>query len=146
MGDPSLELKVITLNINEGHNQKLMEQCQILKEYAQYVEKVRRHTKEMELSEAVEQAIKECLQEGILVDFLRRNKSEVIAMSIFEYDKDKEEKKLRKAEYEYGYDSGYEAGFEKVVRSMIADKVSVEKIKQYTGYTAEKIREIENGK
>ena len=51
-----------------------MEQCQILKEYAQYVEKVRRHTKEMELSEAVEQAIKECLQEGILVDFLRRNK------------------------------------------------------------------------
>ena len=146
MGDPSLELKVITLNINEGHNQKLMEQCQILKEYAQYVEKVRRHTKEMELSEAVEQAIKECLQEGILVDFLRRNKSEVIAMSIFEYDKDKEEKKLRKAEYEYGYDSGYEAGFEKVVRSMIADKVSVEKIKQYTGYTAEKIREIENRK
>lgn len=146
MRDPSLELKVITLNINEGHNQKLMEQCQILKEYAQYVEKVRRHTKEMELSEAVEQAIKECLQEGILVDFLRRNKSEVIAMSIFEYDKDKEEKKLRKAEYEYGYDSGYEAGFEKVVRSMIADKVSVEKIKQYTGYTAEKIREIENGK
>lgn len=146
MGDPSLELKVITLNINEGHNQKLMEQCQILKEYAQYVEKVRRHTKEMELSEAVEQAIKECLQEGILVDFLRRNKSEVIAMSIFEYDKDKEEKKLRKAEYEYGYDSGYEAGFEKVVRSMIEDKVSVEKIKQYTGYTAEKIREIENGK
>ena len=146
MGDPSLELKVITLNINEGHNQKLMEQCQILKEYAQYVEKVRRHTKEMELSEVVEQAIKECLQEGILVDFLRRNKSEVIAMSIFEYDKDKEEKKLRKAEYEYGYDSGYEAGFEKVVRSMIADKVSVEKIKQYTGYTAEKIREIENGK
>lgn len=123
-----------------------MEQCQILKEYAQYVEKVRRHTKEMELSEAVEQAIKECLQEGILVDFLRRNKSEVIAMSIFEYDKDKEEKKLRKAEYEYGYDSGYEAGFEKVVRSMIADKVSVEKIKRYTGYTAEKIREIENGK
>ena len=123
-----------------------MEQCQILKEYAQYVEKVRRHTKEMELSEAVEQAIKECLQEGILVDFLRRTKSEVIAMSIFEYDKDKEEKKLRKAEYEYGYDSGYEAGFEKVVRSMIADKVSVEKIKRYTGYTAEKIREIENGK
>ena len=125
---------------------KRQEQCQILKEYVQYVEKVRRHTKEMELSEAVEQAIKECLQEGILVDFLRRNKSEVIAMSIFEYDKDKEEKKLRKAEYEYGYDSGYEAGFEKVVRSMIADKVSVEKIKQYTGYTAEKIREIENGK
>lgn len=29
---------------------------------------------------------------------LRKNKSEVIAMSIFEYDKEEEERKLRKAE------------------------------------------------
>ncbi len=27
-------------------------------------------------------------------------------MSIFEYDKEEEEKKLRKAEYEYGYEEG----------------------------------------
>ena len=37
--EPNLELKVITLNINEGHNPKLMEQCQTLREYAQYVAK-----------------------------------------------------------------------------------------------------------
>ena len=37
-GEPNLELKVITLNINEGHNSQLMEQCQILREYAQYTE------------------------------------------------------------------------------------------------------------
>ena len=35
-GEPALELKVLVININEGHNQKLMESCQILKEYAQY--------------------------------------------------------------------------------------------------------------
>lgn len=40
-GEPNLELKVLTLNINEGHNGELMEQCQILREYAQYVAKVR---------------------------------------------------------------------------------------------------------
>lgn len=40
IGEPNLELKVITLNINEGHNCRLMEQCRILKEYAQYVAKV----------------------------------------------------------------------------------------------------------
>ena len=33
-------------------------------------------------------------------------------MSIFEYDKEEEEKKLRKAEYEYGYEEGKEAGIE----------------------------------
>ena len=31
-GEPALELKVLVININEGHNQKLMESCQILKE------------------------------------------------------------------------------------------------------------------
>ena len=112
MGDPNLELKVITLNINEGYNKELMEQCRILREYAQYVAKVREYAKEMELDAAVEQTIKECIREGILAEFLRRNKSEVVAMSIFEYDKEEEEKKLRKAEYEYVFDSGYDSGYE----------------------------------
>ena len=55
----------------------------------------------MPLDEAVEQAIGECIREGILAEFLRHNRAEVYQMSIFEYDKEEEEKKLRKAEYEY---------------------------------------------
>ena len=105
-GQPNLELKVVTLNINDGHNQKLMEQCQILKEYAVYVAKVRKYAKDKQLDIAVEQAVEECIQEGVLEGFLRKNKSEVIAVSIFEYDKEAEEKKLRKAEFEAGYESG----------------------------------------
>ena len=42
-GNPKLELEVLTININEGHNSELMEQCQILREYAQYVDCVRRY-------------------------------------------------------------------------------------------------------
>lgn len=100
--EPGLELKVITFNINEGHNKELMEQCQILGEYAQYVTKVRNYAKNIELDSAVEKAVNECIQEGILAEFLRKNKARVIAMSIFEYDKELEEKKLRKAEFEAG--------------------------------------------
>ena len=108
--EPNLELRVITLNINEGHNRELMEQCQILREYAQYVAKVRNYTKEMELDAAVEHAVNECIHEGILAEFLRMNRAEVIAMSIFEYDKEEEEKKLRKAEFEAGVAEGIEQG------------------------------------
>ena len=105
-GEPNLELKVITLNINEGHNSQLMEQCQILWEYAQYVAKVREYAGRTKLDEAVEQAVNDCIQNGILAEFLRKNKSEVIAMSIFEYNKEEEERKLRKAEYEAGIKEG----------------------------------------
>ena len=55
-GEPNLELKVITLNINDGHNRELMEQCHTLKEYAQYVTRVRSYAKEMKLDEADRQA------------------------------------------------------------------------------------------
>ena len=108
--EPNLELRVITLNINEGHNREFMEQCQILREYAQYVAKVRNYTKEMELYAAVKHAVNECIHEGILAEFLRMNRAEVIAMSIFEYDKEEEEKKLRKAEFEAGVAEGIEQG------------------------------------
>lgn len=116
IGEPRLELKVVTLNINEGHNNELMEQCQILREYAQYVARVRKYTKEME--------------------FLRKNKSEVIAMSIFEYDKEEEEKKLRKAEFE----ACEESKAKEIIGLMLSAGEPVEKIAQYTGYTIEEIQ------
>ncbi len=110
--DPDLELRVTMLNVNDGHNSELMKHCRTLKEYAQYVARVRKYAAEpdMELEEAVERAVEECIKEGILEEFLMRNKAEVIKMSIYEYDKEFEEKKLRKAEYEAGRQDGIEIG------------------------------------
>ena len=65
----------------------------------------------MNLNAAVECAVDECIREGILEEFLRTNRAEVIAMSIFEYNKEEEDKKLRKAEFEAGYDTGYNTGY-----------------------------------
>ena len=111
-GEPDLELKVTLLNINEGHNKELMEQCQILKEYSLYVARVRKYAAQMELNEAVEQAITECIREGILSEFLSRNRAEVLKVSIFEYDQELEEKKYREAEYEHGRQDGIREGME----------------------------------
>ena len=108
--EPDLELKVTMLNINAGHNEELMNSCRVLWEYAQYVARVRKYVPEMPLEEAVERAIMECIREGILAEFLEKNRAEVVKVSIFEYDKEKEEKKLRKAEYEYGREQGREEG------------------------------------
>lgn len=113
------------LNVNEGHNQELMEHCQTLKEYAQYVAKVRKYTSlgELSLEEAVECAVDESIKEGILAEFLIKNRAEVISMSIFEYNKDEEEKKLRKAEFE----AGREEGRKELLKQQIQRKLSKEK-------------------
>ena len=127
-GNPKLELEVLTININDGHNPELMEQCQTLKEYAQYVNCVRRYAKKFELADAVEQAVDECIQRNILSEFLRKNKAEVIAMSIFEYDKEEEERKLRKAEYEAGVAAGMKDGMKAGIKAGVADGISKGKI------------------
>ena len=89
-----------------------MQHCSTLNEYAQYVARVRHYATDMPLNQAVERAVDECIQKGILTEFLTRNRNEVISMSIFEYDKELEEKKLRKAEYEAGFSEGEKYGHE----------------------------------
>ena len=110
--EPKLELIVTVLNVNEGHNADLMQHCNTLNEYAQYVARVRLYAADMSLDQAVERAVDECIREGILAEFLTCNRNEVISMSIFEYDKELEEKKLRKAEYEAGFSEGEKYGHE----------------------------------
>ena len=98
------------MNINDGHNRELMEHCRLLSDYSKYVSMVRNYAGKMQIEEAVECAVKECIEKGILSDFLLQNRAEVIRMSIFEYDKEKEEKLIRKAEFDYGKAMGLADG------------------------------------
>ena len=139
-GEPKLELIVTVLNINEGHNALLMEHCKTLREYAQYVAKVRKYTADLSLNEAVERAVDECIKENILADFLRKNRAEVISMSIFEYDKEEEEKKLRKAEYE----AGIQKGVLNTARHLLElNLLSLENISRATGLSIDELKELQ---
>lgn len=72
-----------------------MARCRTLREYSEFVARIRKYIgKEASIKEAVEQAVTECIREGILEEFLRGQRSEVVAMSIFEYDHEVEMKKL----------------------------------------------------
>ena len=101
------------VNINLGKNKKLLEQCQTLKEYAIYVKKVRTYAKSMKVEEAVDRAVRECINEGILREFLLQNRKEAVEMSIFEYDEEAVFEIVRKDEYEKGLQEGLEKGIEK---------------------------------
>ncbi len=136
--EPNLELKVQVLNINQGKNKELLELCRTLKEYMIFVDRIRLYTKTMELDAAAERAVDECIHEGVLSDFLRKNRGEAIEMSIFEYDEERELKLIRRAEYEEGLKEGREEGREDGLKSHLRSQV-VKKLKK--GKTAEQIAE-----
>ncbi|MFR4430499.1 MAG: hypothetical protein ACLT4D_14660 [Blautia faecis] len=103
---PALELKAVMLNINKGHNQELMNACHTLRDYSEYVARIRTYSAEMPLTDAVEKAITECIHENILRDFLLKNRAEAKAMSIYEYDEEKTLRMFREEGYEDGERNG----------------------------------------
>ena len=124
--DPELELRVQVLNINKGFNESLKEACRMLKEYMQYVDKVRNYTKSMPIDEAVDRAVDECIMQGILKEFLLKNKAEVRRMSIFEYNEEAARRVIR----DEAYEDGKAEGMAKSILRILEKKGSVpEKLK-----------------
>ena len=93
---PELELTVTQLNINAGHNRELLSRCRILNEYALFNDKVQRYLRESgDIQKAVPKAIDDCIEEGVLTDFLSREKAEVRAMTIYEFNEEQFIRDLR---------------------------------------------------
>lgn len=84
---PALECRVRVLNINPGHNEKLLQNCRRLREYACFVETVNKNLDAgYRLEYALEQAIDDCIEKDILKDILIRSRSEVLHMLLTEYN------------------------------------------------------------
>ena len=109
-GETNMELVVLQININKGQNEELKAACKTLQEYAEFTERAREHRKEMELEDAIRTTIDECIRDGILKDFLLKNKAEVYHMCLYEFDVELHERVLREEEREEGRIEGSREG------------------------------------
>lgn len=75
---PNLEVIVKVKNINMGNSRELFEKCRPMRDYMIFVDKVRRYSREQPLEDAVERTIRECMEEDVMADFLKRNRAEGI--------------------------------------------------------------------
>ena len=97
-----LELKIRFVNINPGYNEEMIERSPTLYQYVKFVDTVRKYQQEMPFPEAVEKAIDECIKKGILAEFLRKNRAEVLRVSIFEYDEEEHMRQEREESRQEG--------------------------------------------
>lgn len=72
------------------------------------------------MKDAVKCAVDECICENVLSDFLKKNRAEVIQMSIFEYDEELHNKTLR----EEGLEEGIQ-GTIKILQEMNCSKEQI---------------------
>ena len=106
-GGNSAELTVKVININSHKAHIILEKCGILREYSLFVDKVRKNSIE---EDAIKKAINECIQQGILSDYLKRKGSEVANMLIAEYDYEEDIQVKQQGAMQKGWEKGLEKG------------------------------------
>ena len=104
--NPQLELKVQVININKDVD--ILSKCETLRGYMTFVNKTRCKTQveRKDVKQAVLEAIDECMEENILVDFFEKHREEVVEVSIYDYDEEKVRKTLADEAREEGVAEG----------------------------------------
>jgi hypothetical protein len=106
----SLELIVKVYNINQGHNGPILKRCKTLEGYSAFIAKVREYEqKAKNRDEAMRLAVKECIEKGILKEFLETHAGEVIDMLMTEWNWDD----AKEVWFEEGWEEGREEGLVK---------------------------------
>ncbi|MGP1444789.1 MAG: Rpn family recombination-promoting nuclease/putative transposase [Treponema sp.] len=82
-----LEVKVYNINKNKNKGAEVLTRCKPLEEYSLFVEEVRIQT-QLDPENGFTNAIKICIEKGILKEYLMRKSREVINMLLAEYDYD----------------------------------------------------------
>ena len=136
-----LELTVEVLNINKDKENQILKSCKILDEYSLFVEEVRIQ-KYLDPENGFTNAVKICIQKGILKEYLQRKSREVINMLILEYDYDTDIAVQRKESLLLGIQQGaYQKALEtaKILKQLHCE---LSMIIQSTGLSQEEIEKL----
>ena len=144
-----LELEVKVYNINKSKGAEVLSRCKTLDEYSLFVEEVRRQT-ELDPENGFTNAVKICIEKGILKEYLQRKAREVINMLIAEYDYDTDIAVQRRESLMIGLQQGIQQGFSNGSRQKALETAkilkqfgdSVQKIAQATGLTQAEVEAI----
>jgi len=100
---------VRVLNINTDKANKVLAACKPLEEYSLFVEEVRKQT-QLDSENGFTNAVKICIEKGILKEYLMRKSREVINMLVAEYDYDADIAVQRAEERQIAFAQGEEKG------------------------------------
>ena len=146
-----LELEVVVYNINKGKNAELFAKCPTLRQYADFIDKIREFEKIYEdYDTAVRAALRFCIANDILADFLKKNGGTIMNILTTGYDEDVARRVWREEGIEEGVEMGMEKGREEgrakerfnFAKNLISDNIPINKIIQYTGLTSTEINRL----
>jgi predicted transposase YdaD len=132
-----LELTVKVYNINQGYNEAVLKHSKTLGAYSFFIAAVReKEQRGKSREEAMELAVKECIEQGILREFLETHGSEVINMLMNEW-------KLEDA-LVVEREEGREEGREEAIKKLLAYGMDPEQVSQALQLSPDAVRQYLN--
>ena len=137
--NPSLELEVKVLNINEGRNETIVSRCKKLADYSLFMTKIHRYWKEAgDLEEGIKKAIKYCNDHDILKEYLEIHGSEVLNMILTEWNTEDAIVFAR----EEGREEGREDEKRTIARNLLSKGSEPEFVSEITGFSLDEIEKL----
>ena len=101
--DTGCEWTATLININAGKNKELMSACEMLRDYAEFVQLCRQYGETMGIREGTVRAAEETIaKHNTLYDIFSRSKAEVIEMFLTDFNQEEYDEELREEGREEG--------------------------------------------
>ena len=142
-GDSLLKLSDSFTQTHDESNE-ILKLCKPLKQYSLFVDAVRRNIA-VDKEHGFEKAIKECIQNDILREYLQRKSKEVLNMLIGEYDYDTDIAVQREESFDMGRLEGSLQAKLETARLMKQANCEIPFIAKMTGLTQAEVESICNG-
>ena len=108
---PMLELEVKVININPSSGHKLLKECRPMYEYSWFIQRIRNYLSDgWSRDNAITQAVQDCLDNGIMTEFMQEHGSEAVNMLYTQWNWDDAMEVEREEAYEEGKIAGMAEG------------------------------------
>lgn len=115
-----LEVKVININLSSGH--KLLKECRPMYEYSWFIQQIKNYLADgWSRDAAITQAVQDCMEKEIMVEFMREYGSEAVNMLYTQWNWNDAMEVEREEAYEDGVEAGKAEGIAKGKAEGIAE-------------------------
>ena len=140
-----IELTVHVYNVNYDKNFKLLRECRPIHDYSYFINQVEINRRiGMNLDDAALKAMKTCIDENIMRDYLNAHKWEVFEMVNLVWNEEDAHKSYFAQGKEEGILEGRLEGRLELVKNLLKEKMSFDFIARVTGSDKEEILKIAN--
>jgi len=138
-----LELIINVYNINQGHNPEILKKSTTLDNYSILISKIWEYrNSKLTLEESLKHAIKYCISNNVLKDFLKKHSSEVFSMLYGEYRLEDEIAVVKRETWEEACEVTREERDRTIACNLLEKGATPEYVHEITGLDLETIAKL----